>query len=158
MGVASVRVSASRDARPSGTLPDAFKEGPCLVDGYLMRPRFGTLTRVLAGAFVLAGIGAGIAGLSAGDQSTPGHAWNREILLALALTNLVVGASLWMEYPWAWWVGLGLTSFTVVMDLLLHAIDGGWMIWSVFLVLFAVSAAQGRRDRLTVRRPDAQAG
>ncbi len=111
-----------------------------------MRPRFGVLTRLLAVVFVLAGLGAGHAALFSGHQSTPGHGSDQMILVVLAIGFLVVGISLWAEYLWAWWAGVAITSFTVVLDLALKAPDRGWVLWSGFLVAFAISALQGRRD------------
>jgi hypothetical protein len=41
------------------------------VDMGIMRPRFGRMTQVLSVVFVLAGVGAGLAGLNSGHQTTP---------------------------------------------------------------------------------------
>lgn len=110
-----------------------------------MRPSFGTLTRVLAAIFVITGLGAGYAALTAGDQMTAGHGGDRLILTVLAISYGVIGAGLWVELVWAWWAGAAVTIVTVVMSLALHTPDGGWVVWLVFLVLFALTAVQGRR-------------
>ncbi len=112
-----------------------------------MRPRFGRLTQVLSAVFVLAGLGACIAGLSSGHQTTPGSAFNGPILLTLGVTYLLVGVGLWLEYIWAWWAGLALTSVVVTVDLARGVFDGGLVVWTIFLMLFAASAAQGLRGR-----------
>jgi hypothetical protein len=117
-----------------------------------MRPRFGALTQALAVIFILAGLGAAYAGLNSGHQTAPGHGNDQAILFALAVGYLVVGVSLWMQYLWAWWAGLILTTVVVVMDAVLKAPDRGWMIWSGFLVAFAMSAIQGWRDESRTRR------
>jgi hypothetical protein len=109
-----------------------------------MRPTFGRPTQVLAGVFILAGLGATIAGLSSGHQTTPGTAGNGLILLALGAIYLVVGAGIWIENLWAWWLGLAAASIVVVADLIRGVHDGGLLLWSAFLVLFIVSAVQGR--------------
>ena len=110
-----------------------------------MRPLFGTLTRVLAVVFVITGLGAAYAALTAGNQTTPGHGGDRLILVALAIGYLVIGAGLWVEFVWAWWVGAAVTTATVVMSLAVHTPDGSWIVWLVFLVLFALTGVQGRR-------------
>jgi hypothetical protein len=120
------------------------------VDIGTMRPRFGRVTQVLSVVFVLAGIGAGLAGLNSGHQTSPGTDDNGLILLALGAAYLVVGVGLWMEYLWAWRAGLALTSIVVAVDVVRGTYDGGLVAWSVFLVLFAVSLAQGVRDRRTL--------
>ena len=112
-----------------------------------MRPRFGRLTQVLSVVFVLAGLGACIAGLNSGHQTTPGSAYNEPILLALGFTYLLVGVGLWIEYIWAWWAGFALTSVVVIADLVRGVFDRGLVVWAVFLMLFAASAAQGLRSR-----------
>jgi hypothetical protein len=103
-----------------------------------MRPKFGFLTRMLAVVFIVAGVGAAEAGLHSGDQGN-----DKLLLWLLGLGFLVVGGGLGFDYVWAWWVGFATTLFTVVMDLVLHAPDGGWVIWSGFLFLFLMSG-QGR--------------
>lgn len=75
----------------------------------MARPRFSKLTRVVAVVFGLAGVGALIAGLSAGNAS------DGFILACLAAGFLAVGAGVWMEYLWAWWAAIGASLFTVVM-------------------------------------------
>jgi uncharacterized membrane protein (DUF2068 family) len=71
----------------------------------------------------------------------------RARLLVLGAAYALVGVGLWIEYIWAWWAGLALTSFVVVLDLILGIHDGGLVLWSAFLVLFVISAAQGRRSQ-----------
>jgi hypothetical protein len=116
-----------------------------------MRPRFGRLTQVLAAVFVLTGVGAGIVGLNSGRQTTPGSADNGLILLVLGAAYALVGVGLWIESISAWWAGLALTSFVVIVDLILGIHDGGLVLWSAFLVLFVISAAQGRRSQTSQR-------
>lgn len=106
-----------------------------------MRPKFGFFTQVLSVVFIVAGVGAAQAGLHSGDQGN-----DKLVLWLLAFGFLLVGVSLWMEYLWAWWVGLATTVFTVVMDLLLGLPDGGWIVWSAFLVAFVISGVQGRSE------------
>jgi uncharacterized membrane protein (DUF2068 family) len=101
--------------------------------------------------FILAGVGAGIAGLSSGHQTTPGTAYNGPILLGLGVAYVLVGVGLWVEQIWAWWAGLVLASTVVVVDLIRGIHDGGFVEWSVFLVLFVVSIVQGRPNRATLR-------
>ena len=112
-----------------------------------MAPRFGTLTRILSAIFFIAGIGAAIAGVTSGHQVTPGSTWDRPILFGLAIGYLVVGVGLLIERVWAWWAGVAIAAFTVVMSLALHSPDTGWVLWLVFLMLFAVTWRRGRRDR-----------
>jgi hypothetical protein len=119
------------------------------VDTRIVRPRFGRVTQVLSVVFVVAGLGAAAVGVNSGHQTTPGSADNGLILITLGAAYLLVGAGLWMEYVWAWWIGLALTSIVVVVDLIRGTRDGGLVEWSVFLVLFALSFAQGLRDRAT---------
>jgi hypothetical protein len=113
----------------------------------MVRPRFGAITRVLAGLFLIAGIGAGLAALHAGPQSTPGHGSDQLVLLALAIGFCVVGIGLFLDSPWAWWVGVAITVSTLAMEAVLPVHDGGWIPWSGFLILFGISAIQGFRDR-----------
>jgi hypothetical protein len=126
-----------------------------------VRPRFGTLTRILSAVFFIAGVGAAFAALSSGHQITPGARWDDPILLGLALGYAVVGIGLLIERVWAWWAGAAIAAFTVVMSLALGSPDTGWVLWVVFLVLFGVTGAQGRRDRhvqrdlLEPHQPDA---
>jgi hypothetical protein len=104
-----------------------------------MRPKFGFFTRMLSVVLVVAGVGAAQAGLHSGDQGN-----DKLILWLLAIGFLLLGVGLWAEYLWAWWVGLATTLFTVVMDLLLDLPDGGWVLWSAFLIAFVISGVQGR--------------
>ena len=114
-----------------------------------MRPKFGFLTRMLAVVFIVAGVGAVEAGLHSGDQGN-----DKLLLLLLGIGFLVVGAGLGFDYVWAWWVGLGTTLLTVVLDLVLHVEDGGWVVWSGFLILFLISGVQGRtRAEPPAKRP-----
>jgi len=115
------------------------------VDIASMRPRFGRVTQVLSVVFLVAGVGAGLAGLNSGHQTTPGSGDNGLILIVLGAAYLVVGVGLWVEYIWAWWAGLALTSVVVIVDLVRGALDGGFVVWTVFLMLFAASAVQGLR-------------
>jgi hypothetical protein len=105
------------------------------------------MTQVLSVVFVLAGVGAGLAGLNSGHQTTPGTADNGLILLVLGAAYLAVGVGLWVEYMWAWWVGLALSTIVVIVDVVRRVFDGGLVLWAVSLILFALSAADGLRDR-----------
>jgi hypothetical protein len=116
-----------------------------------MRPRFGVLTQVLAVVFLVAGVGAGYAGLNSGHQTTPGTGSNQVVLIGLAIGYLIAGVGIWMESAWAWWAGVAATLFVVVMDPVLGSPDHGWVIWSVLLLGFAVSGVQGWRDGLRER-------
>jgi len=118
-----------------------FKERGNSTEGIHMRPKFGFLTRMLAVVFIVAGVGAAEAGFHSGEQGN-----DKLLLWGLGIGFLVVGAGLGFDYLWAWWVGLATTSFTVVMDLVLHVRDGGWVIWSGFLILFLLSGVQGRTE------------
>jgi hypothetical protein len=84
------------------------------VDTRIVRPRFGRVTQVLSVVFMLAGLDAAVVGVNSGHQTTPGSADNGLILITLGAAYLLVGAGLWMEYVWAWWIGLTLTSIVVV--------------------------------------------
>ncbi|MGZ5299223.1 MAG: hypothetical protein ACXWDU_06055 [Actinomycetota bacterium] len=106
---------------------------------------FGTLTRVLAAIFVISGLGAGYAALTAGDQMTAGHGGDRLILTALAIGYGVIGAGLWVESVWAWWAGAAVTIVTVVMSRALDTPEAGWIVWLIFFILFAITGVQGRR-------------
>ena len=58
-----------------------------------------------------------------------------------------------MSYPWAWWAGVGVSALTVLVTLVADLPKGGAVVWSVALVLFFVSAVQGRSDRTRGRQP-----
>ena len=113
-----------------------------------MRPKFGFFTQVLSVVFIVAGVGAAQAGLHSGDQGN-----DKLIFWLLAIGFLLVGVSLWTEYLWAWWVGLATTVFTVLMDLLLDLPDGGWIVWSFFLIAFVISGVQGRSESRSHAKP-----
>jgi hypothetical protein len=91
-----------------------------------MRPTFGRLTRALAVILVVTGLGATFVGMNSGSQTTPGSAHDGLILLGIGAAHLIVGAGLWMEYLWAWWAGVALTSFVVLMDLALGSVTAVW--------------------------------
>ena len=112
-----------------------------------MRARFGRITRVLAVVFVVTGLGAVYAGLGSGHQTTPGSGDNGLVLLAIGVAYLVAGAGLWIEFPWAWWLGGGLSMLVVIGDLVVGIHDGGFVAWSAILALFAASLVRGRRER-----------
>jgi hypothetical protein len=103
-----------------------------------MRPRFGTPTRVLAAAFVIAAIGA--------VQASSGDSFARVSLTVMALVFLSIGVGLWLEYLWAWWLAVGLTAFVAVLGPVVHEPSGGWILWAMGLALLAVSGVQGYRD------------
>ena len=111
-----------------------------------MRPRFGVLTRGLAAAFTIAGLGAALLGLHTGQQMTPGHGTDRLILFSLAAGFLAVAFGLLIEAIWAWWAGCAISAATVVLDLALVN-DFDWIPWLAFLIVFGASAVQGARDR-----------
>jgi hypothetical protein len=106
-----------------------------------MRPKFGTVTQVLAGAFILSGVGAGIAGLSAISSD----AGNMAILIVLAIGFLAIGCAIWIESLWGWIAGAGLSTLIVVVSVV-KTHSPGWVIWAAFLVLFAVSAFEGWQE------------
>jgi ABC-type antimicrobial peptide transport system permease subunit len=110
------------------------------------RPRFGSITRLLSVVFLIAGLGAAIAALTSGHQTTSGHADDLVILAGIAIIYVVVGTGLWLELLWAWWAGVGLTVAVVVLGPLLREPDQGWIVWSVFLGGFVGSAIQGWQD------------
>jgi hypothetical protein len=96
---------------------------------------------VLAAMFVIAGASAGLAAMHEGADTSAA------VLAALAVGLCALGAGVLAESTLAWWGGLALTGATVVLDLLLPAHDGGWVVWSAALLLFGISAVQGVRDR-----------
>ena len=104
----------------------------------MARPRFSKVTRVVAVVFMLGGVGALIAGVSAGNAS------DGIILGCLAAGFLAVGAGVWMEYPWAWWAAIGVSLFTVVMTFALRFPFTSALVWTVVLALLVTSAIQGR--------------
>jgi len=106
-----------------------------------MKPAFGTTTKVLAGAFALAGAGAVFAAMGNGE------AGDRLILALLAVTFLAIGVALWAERPWAWWAGLSVTLLTVVLSVALDAPSRGGFVWPVLLVLWGASALGSWRAR-----------
>ncbi len=112
-----------------------------------MTPRFGGLTKALAVLFLLAGAGALSAGLYTGMEG------DRPILLGLGIGFLAVGGALWMASLWAWWAGVGVSALTVAVTLLGHLPKGEAIVWCVALILFFVSALQGRSDRARGRQP-----
>lgn len=116
-----------------------FKGRVTSTESIHMRPKFGFFTCMLAAVFIVAEVGAAEAGLHSGDQGN-----DNLLLWLLGIGFLVVGAGLGLDYLWAWWVGFAATFFTVVMDLVLHVRDGGWVIWSGFLILFLISGVPGR--------------
>jgi uncharacterized protein (DUF983 family) len=84
------------------------------------------------------------------EQRKPNDAGTGDIpfiLIALAAAFLVVGASLWLELLWAWWAGVAMTGFVVVMAFVLKPTDSGWFLSTGFFVAFAISAIQGWQDR-----------
>jgi hypothetical protein len=123
-----------------------------------MRPRFGFVTKALAVVFVFAGLGSSCAGLNSGHQTTPGTGDNGVILIALAVAFLVVGASLWLELLWAWWVGAAMTGLVVAVGVVRRTTDGGWLVYTGFFVAFGVSAIQGWLDRSHAPKKGSTAG
>jgi hypothetical protein len=107
----------------------------------LVKPTFGTVTKVLAGIFVLSGVGAAYPALADSDGS------NRIIFGVLVVAFSVIGAGLWLESVWAWWAGFAVTAVTVVMSLVLKAPDGGGFVWPAVLIVWIASAIQTWRSR-----------
>ncbi len=101
---------------------------------------------MLSVIFALAGLGAALAGINSGHQTTPRTGQDGLILLTLGVVYVFVGVCLWIEFLWAWWAGLDLASVVVIADLVLGIHDGGLVVWSAFLALFAASAVQGRHE------------
>jgi hypothetical protein len=116
-----------------------------------MRPRFGQLTRILGGVLIVTGAGACFVGLSAGSQTTPGTSDNGVVLLGIGVAYAAAGVGVWVESVWGWWFGAALTTFVVVMDLVLGIVDGGLVVWTGLLVAFVVTAVQGFFDRAALR-------
>ena len=110
-----------------------------------MRPRFSVLTQIAAGVFIIAGLGAGFAFLSAGHQTTPGHTYDRIMLLVLAVGFALEGVGLLMESLWAWWSGAAIAAITVVAGRALGLEYGALVPWALVLGLLAASAVQGTR-------------
>jgi hypothetical protein len=108
-----------------------------------VKPRFGIITKVIAGAFALAGIGAGLAVF--GDRSPV------QVLILCLLTAafLIVAVGMWTEFVWAWWAGASVTLLTIVMGRILKIASVG-LVWPAILVGFVVSGVQGLR--VSVRR------
>jgi len=104
----------------------------------MTKPKFSKVTRSVAAVFMLAGVGALLAGVSAGTAS------DGMILAGLAAGFLVIGLGVWMEYLWAWWAATGVSAFTVIMTLASRFPIGSAVIWSVVLGLLVASAVQGR--------------
>jgi hypothetical protein len=110
-----------------------------------VRPRFSVLTQIAAVVFIIAGLGAGYAVLTAGHQTTPGHDYDRIILFALALGFVAEGAGLFLESVWAWWSGVAIAAITVVAGRSLGHEYGALIPWALVLCLLAASAVQGMR-------------
>lgn len=104
-----------------------------------MQPRFGIITKVIAGAFALAGVGAGLAVF--GNRSPV------QVLILCLLTAifLIVAVGMWTEFVWAWWAGAAVTLLTIVMGRILKIATAG-IVWPAILVGFVVSGAQGLYD------------
>lgn len=110
-----------------------------------MKPRFGPITRLLAGIFALGGIAAGLTGARSGPSSLPGDSDNGVILLLIALLFVVIAGGLWFEWIWGWYVGAGCSAAVVVLSVFVTH-DDGWPVWLGILAMFVVSAIQGFMD------------
>jgi hypothetical protein len=104
------------------------------------------LTRVTSVVFLIAGLGAGHAVFSSGDQTTPGHQYDRIILFALAFAFAIVGIALFLDFLWAWWSSVAIAAITVVIGRALRLEYGDLWPWAVVLGFLATSAVQGVRD------------
>jgi hypothetical protein len=106
-----------------------------------MSPRFRVLTRIAAGIFFITGLAAFIAALNGSLLS------DRLILLFLALAFVIVGLGIWIERRWAWWTGIGVTVATILLARILDVPADTGPVWPGLVVLFAITAIQGSRDR-----------
>jgi len=121
-----------------------------------MRPRFNAFTQVLAAGFILAGLAEGLAALHASRQpalSSPSSDNMTNFVVALGL--ITTGFCMWAEYVWAWWTGLVVAVFMVATSAAI-ARDIQWIPWSLFVVVFGVSFAQGLFDAIRHRRSSSQ--
>jgi hypothetical protein len=114
-----------------------------------VRPKFGGVTQVLAAVFAIAGLGAGVAMLSAGDYSGSGS--DKLVLLGLANGCLALAVGLFLEYAWAWWAGTVVSGGVVALDLALRA-DGGWVVWTCVFGAFLVTGLQADRQPVAKAR------
>jgi hypothetical protein len=105
-----------------------------------MKPRFRIITRLIAAAYTLAGIGAAVAIYGVGGVA------NKLVLLVLAAGFLVLAVGLWSESVVAWWAGAGVVGLTILLSLVLHTPGGVGLVWLAALIGFAVSGFQGWRD------------
>jgi hypothetical protein len=106
-----------------------------------VKPTFGTVTKLLAGIFVVSGVGAAYPALADSDGS------NRIIFATLAIAFSAIGLGLWLESVWAWWAGFAVTAVTVVMSLVLKSPDHGGFVWPAVLLVWIASAIQAWRSR-----------
>ena len=72
---------------------------------------------------------------------------DRLILTFLAVVYMLVGAGIWIERRWAWWTGAGVTVATVLLARVLDVPAHTGPVWPALIVLFAITAIQGSRDR-----------
>jgi hypothetical protein len=117
-----------------------------------MRPRFNAFTQVLAGGFILAGLAEGLAALHASQQPATSSASGDTMTAFVVAAGLVaIGFCMWAEYAWAWWTGLVAAVFMIATSAGI-ARDIEWVPWSLFIVAFAISFAQGVYDAIRARR------
>lgn len=106
-----------------------------------MRPRFGILTQFIAGAFAIAGIGAGMALFGVTGSGS------RIELLTLAILMLAVAVGLWTELVAAWWTGIVVITVTILLSRLTSSPIGVGLIWPLALLGLVVVGYQGWRDQ-----------
>ncbi|HXY72976.1 MAG TPA: hypothetical protein VEM41_10560 [Actinomycetota bacterium] len=117
-----------------------------------MRPRFNAVTQILAAGFIVAGIAEGLAALHASRQpATSTASGDTMTTFVVALGLAATGFCMWAEYVWAWWTGLVVAVFMVATSAAI-ARDIEWVPWSLFIVAFGISFAQGLFDFIRARR------
>ena len=117
-----------------------------------MRPKFSALTQILAAGFILAGLGEALAALHASQQSAVSTASGDTLTTFFVAIGLITtGFCMWAEYVWAWWTGLVVAVFMVATSAAI-ARDIEWVPWSLFIVAFGISFAQGLFDFIRARR------
>lgn len=117
-----------------------------------MRPKFNSLTQLLAAGFILAGLVEGLAALHASQQPAISSASSDTMTtFVVALGLVATGFCMWAEYVWAWWTGLVVAVFMVATSAAI-ARDVQWVPWALFIMVFGVSFAQGFFEHLRARR------
>jgi len=117
-----------------------------------MRPKFSALTQLLAAGFIVAGLGEALAALHASQQSAASSASGDQMTNFIVAFGLITtGFCMWAEYVWAWWTALAVAVFMVATSAAL-ARDVEWVPWTLFVIVFVVSAAQGWFEGMRARR------